>query len=181
MLRNRPAILESRDYVNGKRGFAVAARDDRRSEPFPVRDALELVDAVVEQVEAPINLIEIPGEIAPGHLVHDGEKVRRFRMSKFPAREIRGEDFLQRGPTEMTLQRIEPQSCLAVRDRARALAGRKVSVSGPGSQLTPGHRAESRPPIAIGLSGQDEVFENERHEAAEVAALEVVGIVHFGD
>ena len=127
-------VLEDDSDVDRKDAFAVSARDDRRSIRLP-RDArlgvaperprrlfllaLQRVDAVVEDVRAPIDLVEKPRQILAAHFVGDVEEVLRLRVLERESREVGREDPLQRVPPEHALERVQPQRRLVVGDRAR--------------------------------------------------------------
>src|SRR5207253_1072266 len=93
----------------------VAPRDHTRPEPAVLRGALEILDAVIEDVGAAVDLIEEPAEIAARDERHRVEKIVRPGMLEAPPREVRRQDRLERRPPEPPLERVEPQRGLRIR------------------------------------------------------------------
>src|SRR5262249_31942258 len=128
-----------------------------------------------------VHLVEEPVEIVvrSSRFAGDGEEIIRLRMTILPAREVGGEDPLQRRPSEPALHRVEPQRRLVVGDAA---AGR-WEVTERRRRLRAAARvaAIAGQAVALGLAAERDVTEDPRHEAAEIAQREKIRLVHLRD
>src|SRR4029079_9833839 len=108
---------ERYSHVDREDRLAVAAHHDVGSKAAMFGNGFESLDAVIEDVRAPVGLIEEPAEVAAAGFIERGEKIPRLWMLETPALEVDGHGVLQRRPAEVAFERIQPQRSLRVGHR----------------------------------------------------------------